>query len=88
MSRHRAVGSDGMPIEFYQSFWHLVCNDLFKLFQDFYDGIVDISSLSDGVVTLVAKGQGSYRIHIYIYLFACLTFPLRLLLKFLIVEPC
>ena len=52
MRHNRAAGPDGMPIEFFQTFWHLICNDLLSLFQDFYDDMIDISRLNYGVVTL------------------------------------
>ena len=65
MRHNRAAGPDGMPIEFFQTFWHLICNDLLSLFQDFYDDMIDISRLNYGVVTLLAKGQGADRIQMY-----------------------
>lgn len=48
----------GLPDEFFQFFWHLIGNDLLKLFHDFYDGKTDVSRLNYRVVTLLAKGQG------------------------------
>ena len=42
MELHRAPGPDGFPIEFYQKFWNLVCNDLMVLFNEFYEGKLDL----------------------------------------------
>ena len=65
MKRNSAAGPDGFPAEFFQFFWNLICNDLLRLFHDFYEGKINISRLNYGVVTLLAKGQGADRIQMY-----------------------
>lgn len=55
----------GFPIEFYQKFWNLIAGDIFALFQDFYDGKIDISRLNYGTIILIAKGMGADKIQMY-----------------------
>jgi hypothetical protein len=59
MKTNKASGLDGFPIEFYRSFWSLTAGDIFALFQDFYDGMIDISRLNCGTIILIAKGMGA-----------------------------
>ena len=40
MKRNRAAGPDGMPVEFYQVFWDLICFDLLQLFNDFFSWFI------------------------------------------------
>jgi hypothetical protein len=37
----------------------LIDGDIFALFQDFYDGMIDISRLNCGTIILIAKGMGA-----------------------------
>jgi hypothetical protein len=65
MKLNKASGPDGFPIEFYQKFWGLISNDLFLLFQDFFDNKIDISRLNYGTIILIAKGLGADKIQMY-----------------------
>jgi hypothetical protein len=38
MGKNKAAGPDGMPIEFYQSCWEIVKEDIMAMFNDFYLG--------------------------------------------------
>jgi hypothetical protein len=58
MEHNRAPGPDGFPIEFFQRFWDLIYLDLVALFQDFFDGKLDIKHFNYGIITLISKGQG------------------------------
>jgi hypothetical protein len=55
MKHNRAPGPDSIPVEFFQEFWDTIKTDLFKLFQDFYAGTLNIERLNYGVVTLIPK---------------------------------
>ena len=44
MEKNKAARPDKIPIEFYQSYWDIVKNDIIQLFNDFYENKVDISS--------------------------------------------
>jgi hypothetical protein len=65
MKTNKASGPDGFPIEFYQTFWSLIAEDIFSLFQAFYDGKIDISRLNYGTIILIAKGMGADKIQMY-----------------------
>ena len=55
MARGKAPGLDGLPLEFYLSFWHLLAPDLLSVLNfSFLDGHFPISSRS-GVITLLFK---------------------------------
>jgi len=55
MEKNKAAGPDSIPIEFYQSCWEIVKNDIVQLFDDFYNGLLDVSRLNYGVITLLPK---------------------------------
>jgi hypothetical protein len=52
MGKNKAAGPDGMPIEFYQSCWEIVKEDIMAMFNDFYLGTLE---LNYGVITLLPK---------------------------------
>ena len=55
MARGKAPGLDGLPLEFYLSFWHLLAPDLLSVLNfSFLDGHFPIS-LRSGVITLLFK---------------------------------
>jgi hypothetical protein len=56
MEHTQAPGPDGFPIEFFQKFWDLIYLDLLTLFQDFFDGKLDIKRFNYGIITLILKG--------------------------------
>jgi hypothetical protein len=43
MEKNKAAGPDKISIEFYQSCWNIIKNDIIRLFDDFYNQSVDIS---------------------------------------------
>jgi hypothetical protein len=55
LKHNSAPGPDGFPAEFFQDFWDLIHIDLWNLFKDFYDGVLDIKRLNFGLVTLLPK---------------------------------
>ena len=55
MARGKAPGLDGLPLEFYLSFWHLLAPDLLTVLNfSFRDGHFPIS-LRSGVISLLFK---------------------------------
>ena len=74
MEKHKAAGPDKIPIEFHQTCWDIVKNDIIQLFADFHDGKVDISRINYGVITLLPKVFDAARIQQFrpIYLLSCL----------------
>jgi hypothetical protein len=64
--KHNKVSSpDGLPVEFYQKFWDLVCDHLLFLFHEFFLGRLDILRLNYGVLTLLPKKIGADTIKQY-----------------------
>jgi hypothetical protein len=43
MESNKAVGPDNIPVEFYQSCWSIVKEDLVELFAEFHNGGLDVS---------------------------------------------
>lgn len=62
MEKNKAAGPDSIPIEFYQSCWHIVKSDIVQLFSDFHSGRVDISRLNYGIITLLPKVKEAAKI--------------------------
>jgi mannosylglycoprotein endo-beta-mannosidase len=55
MERNKVAGPYKIPIEFYQSCWGIVNDDIIQLFNDFYNKKVDISRLNYRIITLLPK---------------------------------
>lgn len=55
IEKNKAAGPDRIPIEFYQSCWEIVKNDIMNLFNDFYHEKVNISRLNYGIITLLPR---------------------------------
>jgi hypothetical protein len=73
MDRNKAAGPDKIPIEFYQTCWHIVKEDIIQLFADFHSDQVNIR-LNYGIITLLSKVSDASRIQQFrsIYLLNCL----------------
>jgi hypothetical protein len=50
-----APGPDGLPFLFYQKFWEVVKADIVDMFNDFFDGSLDLSRLNFALLTLIPK---------------------------------
>jgi hypothetical protein len=50
-----APGPDGLSFMFYQCFWEVVKNDLITLFEDWFNGDLDIFRLNFAMITLIPK---------------------------------
>lgn len=55
MKKNKAASPDKIPIEFYQTCWGVIKNDIMQLFHDFHEDKVDISRLNYGIITLLPK---------------------------------
>lgn len=74
MEKNKAAGPDKIPIEFYQSCWNIIKNDIVQLFYDFHNLRVDISRLNYAIITLLPKIKEASRIQQFrpIYLLNCI----------------
>jgi len=48
---------------FYQKFWHVVKDDLMKLFQSFYEGSLDIFRINFSNITLISEDPNACTIN-------------------------
>jgi DNA-binding protein len=87
MERNKAVGPDGLPIEFYQSYWEIIKEDMVDLFRDFYMGNLDVKRINYGTISLIPKVKEAERMQqfrpicllncLYKWITKCLTFRLE-----------
>ena len=54
---------DGLSFMFYQKFWHVVKDDLMKLFQSFYEGSLDIFRINFSNITLISEDPNACTIN-------------------------
>jgi hypothetical protein len=62
MEKNKAAGLDKIPIEFYQSCWDIVKDDIIMLFNDFHENKVNISRMNYGIITFLPKVANASRI--------------------------
>jgi hypothetical protein len=65
MEHNKALGPDGFPIEFYQSCWEIIKNDLMDLFNEFHLGNLPLYSLNFGTIILLPKCWEAAKIQQY-----------------------
>jgi len=65
MKKNKAAGPDKISIDFYQACWDIVKNDLLDMFSEFHQGILNVSMVNYGIITLLPKIQEAERIHQY-----------------------
>lgn len=72
MKNNKAPRPDGFPTEFYKRCWHIIKGDLLPMFQDLFNGQLQLFHLNFGTITLLPKKEGAVRIEQFRHLFACL----------------
>jgi hypothetical protein len=55
MEKNKSLGPDGLPAEFYQTFWDLIKGDLMGTFRSFYNGELPLFWLNFGTIILIPK---------------------------------
>jgi hypothetical protein len=65
MEKNKAIGPDKIPIEFYQSCWEIVKDDILQLFADFHNDKLNISRINYGIITLLPKITEATKIQQY-----------------------
>ena len=61
MKKNKAAGPDKISIDFYQACWDIVKNDLLDMFSEFHQGILNVSMVNYGIITLLPKIQEAER---------------------------
>lgn len=62
MPKNRASGPDGIPIEFYQSFWDLVRPNLMGIIGQFHNSKSNVSCVNKTQITLISKKEDASQI--------------------------
>lgn len=65
MEKNKAAGPDRIPIEFYQTCWEFIKDDIIELFNNFHKGVLDVSRLNYGIITLLPKVADASKIQQY-----------------------
>ena len=65
MEKNKAAGPDSIPIEFFQGCWEIVRKDILELFQEFWEGELNVSRLNYGIITLLPKVTDAEKIQQY-----------------------
>ena len=64
MEKNKAAGPDKIHADFYQHCWEII-EDVIEMFAEFHAGILDVSRLNYGIITLQPKVQDTERIQQY-----------------------
>jgi hypothetical protein len=74
LEKNKAAGPDSIPIEFFQTCWDIVKDDIVELFNDFHAGRLNVNRLNYGIITLLPKVAWASRIQQYrpIFLSNCI----------------
>ena len=59
MNPSSAPGPDGLPVKFFQTFWHAIKPEVMALFEEFYVGTIDLHCLNYGIISLIPKVPGA-----------------------------
>jgi hypothetical protein len=62
LPKDKASGSNGFPIEFFQTYWDIVRDDIFLGVTDFYNNKLDLWCINQAYITLVPKKKYSNNI--------------------------
>ena len=55
MEKNTAPGPDHMPVEFFQTCWEVIKEDLMEMFEEFHEHKLEIGRLNYGTITLIPK---------------------------------
>jgi len=61
MEKNKAAGPDKIPADFYQHCWDII-KDVLEMFAEFHAGILDVSRMNYGIITLLHKIQDAEKI--------------------------
>jgi hypothetical protein len=74
MEHNKAARPDAIPIEFFQKCWVIGKKDILEMFNELYEGKLDVSRMNYGVITLLPKVTDAEKIQQFmpIWLLNCL----------------
>jgi hypothetical protein len=62
MEHNKAAGTNAIPIEFLQTCWEIIEEDIIQMFDDLHKGMLDVSRLNYGIITLLPKVSDASKI--------------------------
>jgi hypothetical protein len=62
---YKAPGPDGFNTNFLKKCWPLICQDFYRLFEDFFSGQACLQSINGSFITLVPKKDAAARVNDY-----------------------
>ena len=65
MPPDRAPGPDGFSGAFLKACWPIIKHDFYSLCSQFYEGNLDITSINDGLITLIPKVHATMTVNDY-----------------------
>jgi mannosylglycoprotein endo-beta-mannosidase len=65
MEKNKAPGPDGFPVEFYQTFWSILKDDVMKMFVNFQQGNLQLFKLNYGTIILLPEKENAIQIQQY-----------------------
>ncbi len=58
----KAPGPNGFPLSFYQAFWEVLKDDIFKIFTDLHEGRIHTGPIDYSYICLIPKKEGPTRV--------------------------
>lgn len=55
----RAPGTDDFPLMFYTTFWEIIKWDLMRIFEELYNGSLQMHRLNEALIVLIPKKEGA-----------------------------
>jgi hypothetical protein len=60
---YKAPGPDGFNTDFIKKCWPIICDDFYRLFDEFYNGQICLQSINGSYITLVPKKDGAMKVN-------------------------
>jgi Reverse transcriptase (RNA-dependent DNA polymerase) len=65
LARNKASGPDRLPNEFLQSYWQVIKDDIYSLFQGFFNNTIDLKPINKANIIMISKKEGPHKVGDY-----------------------